>query len=101
MLKIVLPFCINEVRNLFNEIVNQGSFPEVWKVGHILPIPKTSTPTSINDLRPICILSAMSKIFEKIIYKQINSYVEREMLIPNIQSGFRTGHGTQTALLKV
>lgn len=39
--------------------------------------------------RPISLTSIMSKIFEKYLYKQLYSYVEKENLLANEQKGFR------------
>ena len=43
----------------------------------------------------------MSKVFEKIIYKQISKYFDDNELFKKYQSGFRKGYSTSTALLSV
>jgi hypothetical protein len=101
MLSIVLPYCIKEIKNIFNESVNKGVFPKIWKIANVVPIPKIPTPAGHNDLRPVSILPTFSKVFEKIIANQMINYVEKHKIIPSIQSGFRKLHSTQTALLKV
>ena len=42
----------------------------------------------------------MSKIYEKVILKQLSEYIERTSIYNSTQSGFRKGHSTQTLLLK-
>ena len=53
---------------------------------------------SSND-RPISTLSNFSKIFEKLIYTQINSFMESKL--SKYLAGFPKNHSTQHALLKM
>ena len=53
---------------------------------------------SSND-RPISTLSNFSKIFQKLIYTQINSIMEPKL--PKYLAVFRKNHNTQHALLKM
>ena len=52
-------------------------------------------------MSPISLLSVLFKIFEKLIYRQIVDYFTKNNLLPKLQSGFRKGYSTATALLKV
>ena len=54
----------------------------------------------MSNYRPISNLSFLSKILEKVIYKQLYSYLNKFSLLPSTQSGFRIGHSTATALHK-
>lgn len=62
-------------------------------------IPKTQTPTSINDFRPISLLEVPGKILEKIIKGRVNDIIERAGLYNNYQFGFWKKRSTQTAIL--
>lgn len=101
MLTIVMPYCTDVVKHIFNESVKQGIFPDIWKTANVIPIPKVNSPICFNDLRPISILPTIAKVFEKIISTQICEYLETKNILPPEQSGFRKKHGTNTALLKV
>ena len=46
-------------------------------------------------------LSFISKILEKIVFKQIVTHLQDNQLIDNFQSAYKSGHSTETALLKV
>ena len=63
------------------------------------PVFKKSDPTSITDYRPVSTLSNFSKIFEKLIYLQLNNYIQNKFSV--YLTGFRKNHGTQHALLKI
>ena len=51
--------------DLFNKCIYQEIFPEVFKSAIVIPIPKISSPKTMNDFRPISLLPIFSKIFEK------------------------------------
>lgn len=100
-IKLFLPSLLPYITHIFNFILTSSKFPSVWKVSKIIPIPKKSLPKSVNDLRPISILSSLSKAFEKIIKVQINDFIDEFKLLSDKQSGFRRNHSTETALLSV
>ena len=50
---------------------------------------------------PISILSITSKLLERIAAKQLIAYLEKSALLPRLQSAYRTGHSSETAVLKV
>jgi hypothetical protein len=60
-----------------------------------------TSPTSFSDLRPISILPALSKLFEKLLAVQIVNFLDQNNILPDIQSGFRGNYSTRTALLRV
>ena len=64
-----------------------------------MPIFKKGDPTSKKDYRPVSTLSNFSKIFEKLIYSQLNDYMKNKFSI--YLTGFRKNHSTQHALLKM
>lgn len=64
----------------------------------MLPTPKTSAPSNLNEFRAVSILPSLSKPIEKIIVDQIMLHVEDNNLLTEFQSGFRKKHSTATAL---
>lgn len=96
-----LPVIVNVIEHIFNFCLQNGIFPSLWKKANVLPIPKTSQPTECKDYRPVSLLCTLSKALEKLVYGQVVEYVNSIDAIPNLQSGFRKGHSTITALLKV
>ena len=63
--------------NLFNEVYLTCKIPEQWKVSKIIPIFKKGSKVSIENYRPIANLCSASKVFEKLILKQIQ-YLENK-----------------------
>ncbi|XP_028172352.1 uncharacterized protein LOC114361498 [Ostrinia furnacalis] len=97
----VLPNNGKTIATIINCSLQQGVFPDDWKVAAVTPLPKTNRPASLQDLRPVSILPCLSKVLEKIVCKQLTTYLERHNILPELQSGFRGGHSTAAALADV
>jgi hypothetical protein len=46
-------------------------------------------------------LSVISKLFKRIVARKLAVYLQRFDLLPLLQSGFRSGQSTETAVLRV
>ncbi|CAH2096603.1 unnamed protein product [Euphydryas editha] len=51
----------------------------------------------IGSLRPL-VKYSLFKLLERIVCDQLTNYNESNSLLPSLQSGFRKGHSTATAL---
>ena len=51
--------------------------------------------------RPVSNLPFLSKILEKLVAKRLETHLRSHRLHDNLQSAYRTGHFTETVLLKV
>ena len=76
--------------NIFNDCVKSGKFPNILKYADITPVFKKGDPTDKTNYRPISTLLNFSKVFEKMIYAQINSFMEPKL--SKHLAGFRTKH---------
>ena len=83
---------------LFNKCLTNGSFPRSLKIGKIVPIHKKGPKNECCNYRPITLLSPLSKIFEKCIYKQMYTYLEKYNLLTPNQFGFRQNCSTSLAV---
>ena len=72
------------------------TMPNIWKVSHIAPIPKTSPPTA-DQLRPISLLPLPSKILERIILYHFRDQLTQ--LFGNNQFAYRAKSSTTAALI--
>ena len=54
----------------------------------------------MNKYRPISVISAIAKVFERLVYNQLSSYLSENNILLKYQSGFRSFHSTVTALLE-
>ena len=99
ILKIAAPVIAQSLTNLFNYSIQTEIFPTEWKVAKIIPLHKSGPKNLADNYRPISISLAISKIFEKILHKQLFAYLNNNNLISKHQFGFRPMHSTADALL--
>lgn len=100
-IKLILPILIDPLTYMFNCIIVTSKYPQAWKYSKIIPLKKKNNLDSLDNLRPISILCALSKSFERILKAQMCSYLQENNLITTFQSGYRVGHSTKTAMLKI
>ena len=92
---IYLPFLTNCINHSF--VANK--FPDELKLSEVIPLYKKLDPLKKENYRPVSLLPHVSKVFERIIYKQIMSYVTN--LLSDYITGFRKSHGSQHCLVKM
>ena len=73
---------------IINLSLTQGIFPRELKIASVIPIHKGGDEMLMNNYRPISILSVFSKIFERIIYKRVVSFLESNKILYELQFGF-------------
>jgi len=98
-LKDLLPF----IHLMCNSSISAGLLPSSQKKAVVTPaIKKRGLDSEVmNNYRPISNLSFLSKIMEKIVSKQLLDYLNGHELLPKFQSGFRSGHSTETVLIRL
>lgn len=82
----------------FNILMSKGTFPDILKTGRITPVYKKGNPEEIENYRPISTLSVFGKIFEKLLYSRIYSFVSSQGILSKTQFGFRQSHSTSHAV---
>jgi hypothetical protein len=87
--------------HIFDFSLQYGNVPTILKKALIITVAKVSDPVLPKDFRPVSYLCVIAKALEKIVHKQVNNYVNNHSIIHPLQSGFRAGHNTTTALIKV
>lgn len=75
-----------------------GVFPDILKMSRVAPVFKKGDTYSTNNYRPISNLNNLNKIFEKLIYKRLYSFLDRNNILSTNQYGFRKGLSTEDAV---
>lgn len=101
MIQLTCPFLTPFITYLVNFCLQNSVFPSIWKEGKVLPIPKNKNPVNLDDLRPITILSTLSKILERAVETQLRIHLNKHDILPPVQSGFRPGFSCSSALLNI
>ena len=86
---------------IFNIAVTSGTHPELLKLVDVIPIFKKGSRLLVSNYRPISLLSNLNKIFEKIMYKRIYNFIEKNNILYPLQFGFRAKHSTTHALINI
>jgi len=88
------------IASLFNRSVSSGMFPACLKTARVIPIYKSGDSTKPSNYRPISTLSVLSRIFEKLMSKQLVSFFKLHNVFSPCQFGFRANSSTSDAILQ-
>ena len=101
LLKFVKHELANPLKLIINQSFQMSIFPSHLKIARIIPVHKKGDIKSFDNYRPISILPAVSKVFERIMHNQMYSYFNENQLFYTSQYGFRHGHSTELACLEL
>ena len=93
IIDIVAPY----LATTFNRCIDSGVFPDLMKYSKVIPLFKSGDKSDTGNYRPISILPAFSKIFEKLILKQLLRHFNLNSLLHSEQYGFTKGRSTTDA----
>ena len=99
-MKKIAPALSIYLSTIFKNSLNYGTVPTDFKHALISPIIKKNNldKNSLCNYRPISQLSTISKILEKVVFKQLIHFLEINNLIDPFQSAYRPNHSTEICL---
>lgn len=86
---------------LVNYTFHTGTFPDKLKCAKVTPIYKKDNENLLENYRPVSVLTSISKVFEKIMHRQLQDYMLKSNLLYKSQYGFLPGHSTELAALEL
>lgn len=86
---------------IINQSLCTGIFPKSLKLAKVIPLYKKGDNNIFGNYRPISLLSATSKIFERVAFDQLYKHFSRHHLFYDSQYGFRQDHSTELAALEL
>ena len=103
LVKACLPTLAPLITSIVNSSLSTGAVPPAFKLAAVTPILKKPglDPDVPNNYRPISNLPFLSKVLERVVATQLKSHLNSNDLYEPFQSGFRSKHSTETALLKI
>ena len=72
---ISIPLC-----NIFNSSLSSSLFPGDWKCARVTSLFKQGERTDVNNFRPISLISIIAKVFGRIVYDQLYSFLANERM---------------------
>ena len=93
--------CSNDIisphlSTIYNNSINANTFPTNLKSADVTPLHKKDETTLMKNYRPVSLIPIVSKLFERDMYNQILSYIEK-FLSPYL-FGYRKGYSTEQCL---
>ncbi|MEO2220739.1 MAG: reverse transcriptase family protein, partial [Nitrosopumilus sp.] len=102
ILKIIKSNIYYPLKEIINLSFATGIYPLKLKIAKVIPIFKNKgDPLNFSNYRPISLLSNINKIFEKLIYSRLYSFLNLHNFIYDLQFGFRAKHSTNHALISL
>ena len=68
-----------EITRLINFLIANRSWPDEWKCGNLTPVFKKDEDTRKENYRPVSVLTALSKVYEKVMYDQLYKTFRRHL----------------------
>ncbi|CAK1602723.1 unnamed protein product [Parnassius mnemosyne] len=90
---------IPPITYMCNLCLKTGVFPDILKRALVHPIHKSGDRDSVENYRPISVLSALSKILEKVLNFRLTNFLKHNNIISDNQFGFVKGKSTEDATL--
>lgn len=99
----VLKTVKKELSQILSHLINSsfvtGKFPDKLKISKVVPIYKKGDKKEVSNYRPISLLPTISKVYERVVYNQLRTFLEDNQLLDEIQHGFRSGRSVISASL--
>ena len=94
---------VSSIRDIVNASLTTGIVPESLKTAVISPLLKKPSldPEIMSNYRPVSNLPFLSKLLEKAVASRLNTYMNTHNLHDPLQSAYKAGHSTETALTRV
>lgn len=85
----------------YNRQWRKGAFPKGWKRSKLVLIDKPRKDGAPLSYRPICLLSCVGKVYERLLENRLTEEIERGEGLYDRQFGFRQGMSTMDAVRRV
>ena len=90
IIKAAAPYIIPPlICHIINLMLSQGQYIDDLKIARVTPIFKKGDPLLMDNYRPISLLPTFSKIFERVIFNRLSSFLTTNNILYDSQYGFR------------
>ncbi|KAK3528818.1 hypothetical protein QTP70_011597 [Hemibagrus guttatus] len=96
----LLKHCANQLSPVFTDIFNTSletcHVPACFKTSAIVPVPKKTKITGLNDYRPVALTSVVMKSFERLVLSYLKAITDP--LLDPLQFAYRTNRSVDDAV---
>jgi hypothetical protein len=93
---------VQHLQKIFNDIIEIGHIPSVWKNANIILLLKPKKDKKQpSSYRPISLLSCIGKVLEKIIKQRMMKELNERNILPVHQAGFRAHRSTMYNIVRL
>ena len=89
MIRICDQSIVKPLSIIYQNCLNTGTFPDIWKKSNIVPVHKKGDKQIVNNYRPVSLLPVCGKILERLVFNSIFDFLDNNSLLSANQSGFR------------
>ena len=102
LLKICPDILFEKLIEILNFCMLIGYFPKQWKDAKVIMLQKPGKDhTNPKSYRPISLLPAISKVFERLLCERLVKFLEENNLLNKYQAGYRKGRSTQEHIFRL
>ena len=84
--------------DIFDLSISTNTFPNDLRIGKVSPAHKSGDRDDLNNYRPMSVLPTIARVFERLLYNQMYTYLTDNKLLEQQQFGFRSIHSTALAM---
>ncbi len=103
LLQAISPALLPALIHIINTSLLTGIFPTAFKQARVTPLLKKPTLNTslLENYRPVSLLPFIAKTLKQVFFNQVSLFISQNNKLDAKQSGFRSGHSTETVLLSV
>ncbi len=103
LLQAISSILLPALTHIINTSLLTGIFPTAFKQARVTPLLKKPTLNTslIENYRPVSLFPFIAKTLERVVFNQVSLFLSQNNKLDAKQSGFRSGHSTETALLRI
>ena len=103
LLKLCADQLSSVVTDIFNVFLSQWKIPHCFKKSKsksktIIPVPKRSTASCLNDYRPVALTSVVMKTLERLVLQFLKSIIDPLALLDQFQFAYRNNKSVDDAV---
>ena len=101
LLRVLLQVLVRVSLTMLIKSIEYETYPSKLKLAKVIPIYKSGDESDPSNYRPISLLSIFNRIFEKMMYNRLKSFIEKCNILLYSQYGFREKRSTEHAILDI